>query len=219
MKPVFDTSARWQRVRALGHRGVVILTLFFSLAEVRADTTGFMDAFAPTNWSQISGSGGYNFTNSDAELIIVGPNAPPSGGSFDGIQYNGHLSGGLTVGGTVQFDWQYESPDDPKAYAQFGTSVGSSTSIGPGGVGGPFNGTFTSQLLPQGATFTFLLFTDNPSPDKSPASLVITDFQFHDIPEPSAGVLVAGMLVTLGAARWRHARIQARGRCQASSSH
>jgi hypothetical protein len=218
MKPVFDSSARCHRVRALGHRGIVILILFFGVAVVRADTTGFMDVFAPTNWSQISGSGTYDFTNSDSEIIIRGPNPPPSGGSFDSIQFNGHLGDGLTAAGTVQFDWQYDSPDDPGAFAQFGTSVGNSANIGPGGVGGPFSGTFTSQVLPQGATFSFLLFTDTPSPDKSAASLVITDFQFHDIPEPSAGVLVAGMLGSLGVARWRRARIQALGRCQASSS-
>ena len=207
MKPILGTTSGWTRCNALGLRVAVIVTLLFGLVMARADAADFTGFFDPTNWSQISGSGIYFFTNSDTELKIVGPNTPPSGGSLDGIQYNGYLNGGLVVGGTVQFDYQYLSPDDSSAYAQFGTSVGNSTNIGPGGVGGPFTGTFTSQLLPQGATFDFLLYSDTLSPDKSPASLIITDFQFHDLPEPSTGALVAGMLVCLGAARWRRARI------------
>ena len=177
----------------------------------RADTTDFMGVFDPTNWSHFSGSGSYNFNTPNTELTIVGPSTPPSGGSLDGIRYNGYLGGGLAVGGTVQFNWQYLSPDDPNAHADFGTSVGNSSPLGPGGAGGPFNDTFTSQLLPQGATFSFLLYTDNPSPAKSPASLLITNFKFIEVPEPSMGALLGSMLISLSTVRWWRCRRRASG--------
>ena len=72
-------------------------------------------------------------------------------------------------------------------------------------------GDFSTNLL-AGTTFSFYLTTSFPPgvSDKLSATLTITGFQFHpDIPAPSTGVLVAGMLVSLGAARWWRSRRRA----------
>ena len=47
MKPIFDTSAKWQRVRALGQCGVGILTLLLSLSAAQADNTNFTGDSGP----------------------------------------------------------------------------------------------------------------------------------------------------------------------------
>jgi hypothetical protein len=210
MQPILDTRSKWQRLNALGQRGVVILTLFLGLGVARADTTNFTGDFAAAFWTNSpSGFGSVSFANANTELELIGANNPPSETkSLDGIIYNGYLGGGLAVGGTVQFDYQYTSLDDGNAWAEFSTSLSSTPFyLGNGQASGAV--TFFPPLqLPQGATFSFLLYTDTDL-DKGAASLVITDFQFHpDIPEPSTGALVAGMLVSLGAARWRRCRRQ-----------
>ena len=68
-------------------------------------------------------------------------------------------------------------------------------------------GNFSTNLL-SGTAFSFYLTTTFPAgvSGKLSAALVITDFQFHDVPEPSTGVLVAGVLISLGAVRWRRCR-------------
>jgi hypothetical protein len=50
----------------------VILALLMGLGVARADTSGFMDAFASTNWSfQLQSGTGY-FNNANTELDLEG---------------------------------------------------------------------------------------------------------------------------------------------------
>ena len=109
MEPILDRTSARGRLVPRGHTAGVILTLLLGLGVAGADTSGFMEAFAPTNWSPTLGSGSVYFTNSATELDLVGPTATPPGGgsSIDGILYNGPLGGGLVVGGTMQFHWEY----------------------------------------------------------------------------------------------------------------
>ena len=167
------------------------------------------------------------FTNSDTELDVVGPTAtrPGGGSSVDGVLYNGPLAGGLVVGGTVQFHWEYVN------YGDAISPTGGEIDWTPPGGGGTMQallgqegvsegGDFSTNLV-AGTTFSFYLTSTFPAgvTNKLSATLIITGFQFHDVPEPSTGTLLASMLAFLGAARWWRARIQARGLCQASSTH
>ena len=212
MKPILGTTSGWARCNALVQRAAVIVTLLFGLATARAQTTNFTGDFAPAYWtnSPPGGLGSVSFVNGNTELELIGANDPASETtSTDGIKYNGYLGGGLTVGGTIQFDYQYTSLADGNASAEFSTSVSSSPSDLGNGVAIGTLTPFPPIQLPQGATFGFLLYTDT-DPGKGAASLVITGFQFTpDVPEPSTGALVAGMLVCLGAADWRRCRRQA----------
>jgi hypothetical protein len=228
MEPILDTTSGWARCSTLGKRAAVILALFIGLATVQADTMGFMDAFAPANWNPtIFGGGSAYFTNSDTELDLVGPTATPTGGgsSIDGMLYNGPLSGGLVVGGTMQFHWEYVN------YGDTVSPSGGEIDWTPPGGGGTMqallgqegiseSGNFSTNLV-AGTPFSFNLTATFPAgvTNKLSATLIITGFQFHDVPEPSTGTLLASMLAFLGAARGRRARIQARGLCQAFSTY
>jgi hypothetical protein len=136
--------------------------------------------------------------------------------------FNGHLGGGLAVGGTVQFICDYAPEAITSGDAEFRWLEPGNDSPSVQVLGTyltPVSGQlFTISSLPAGTIFGFYLSTDT-SAGKVSATLTITGFQFLDVPEPSTGALVAGMLVFLGAARWRRARIQALGLCQASSTH
>jgi len=192
---------------------MVIFTLLLGLGVARADTTDFTGDFAAAFWTNQVQFGSIYFSNGVAELVLAGPGTPPPGGtSADGILYNGPLSGGLAVGGTVQFQWAYNA-GDATAQAEIAVTPpgGSSTQYyfnadtDPGVVE---NGSFTN-TLPAGATFEILLTTTPAAAGKPSATLFITGFQFLDIPEPSTGALLASMLTCLGAARWRRSRRRA----------
>jgi hypothetical protein len=208
MKTILDGTSGRGRVKPRGQTAGVILVLLLGLGAARADTMGFTGDFTNAFWTISTQSGTVSFANANTELDIVGDNDPPvETKSLEGISYNGPLPGGLAVGGTVQFDYQYTSLDDGNAYAEFSTSVsGTPIYLGNGVATGGV--TFFSPIeLPQGATFGFLLYTDT-DPGKGAASLVITSFQFvPDVPEPTTGVLLGSALISLGAARgWRSRR-------------
>jgi len=206
MRPVLGATSRQAAGNARGQRAAVLLILLLALTPAGADTSDFMGVFAPSNWSATIGSGSVYFTNSNTELALVGPNATPSGGgsSIDGITYNGPLGGGLVVGGTLEFHWEYQN---------YGTTIspsGGELDLTPPGGGSPItiplgdegvsaSGNLTNSLL-AGTTITFYLNTTLPPgvSGKLSAELLITDFQFHDIPEPSTGALLAALLVGLG---------------------
>ena len=219
MELLLDRASGRRRVKPRGRTAGVILALLMGLGVARADTSGLMDAFASTNWTFSLGSGSGGFTNANTELDLVGPTAtPPGGSSFDGIRYNGPLGGGLAVGGTVEFHWEY---------ANYGITVspsGGEIDWTPPGGGSPMqallgqegvsgSGNFSTDLL-AGTPFSLLLTTSFPPgvSGKLSATLIITDFQFHpDIPEPSTGALFGSVLLSLGAARWRRCRRRASG--------
>lgn len=207
-----------QWVRALGQRGAVLVTLFLGLGAAQADTTNFIGDFQEAFWTKQPQFGSVYFTNSDTELVVAGPNAPAAETtSFDGVLYNGNttppLSGGLAVGGTVQFHYDYNggttlsTSEADFAYTPPGGSP-SQLLIAQGGAGVATSGLFTVPSLLAGTTFEILLGSDTTA-GKLSASLIVTDFEFHpDIPEPSAGALLASALISLGVARWRGSRRQ-----------
>jgi hypothetical protein len=218
MHPILNRTSEWQRARALGRRGVVLLALFLGLGVAQADTTDFTGDFATDFWSLTAGGfGSVYFTNSGAvpdTLVLAGPAvSPPGGTSVDGILYNHPLGGGLAVGGTVSFHWVYnpgDSTDPVQGDVRWGDVTPPSFVSGSGA--GQF-GDFTSPLISPGTTnLTFLLTSTPQGADKLSATLIITDFQFHDIPEPPTGVILAGVGMSLGAACWRRSRGQASSR-------
>ena len=218
MQPRLDMRSEWHRLQALGQRGAVILSLFLGLGAVQADTTNFMGDFGEAFWTKQPQFGSVYFTNSDTKLVLAGPNAPAAETtSFDGVLYNGDttppLSGGLAVGGTVQFHYDYNggttlsTSEADFAYTPPGGSP-SQLLIAQGGAGVVTSGLFKAPLLIAGTTFEILLGSDTTS-GKLAASLIITDFEFHpDIPEPSTGALLASALISLGVASWRRSRRQ-----------
>jgi hypothetical protein len=216
MKPALDTTSEWGWFGAVGRQGTVILSLFLGLSVAQATSTNFMGDFGEAFWTAQPQLGSVTFTNSDTELALAGPNAPTTErNSLDGILYNGPLPGGLTVGGTVQFHWAYDSGDalsTSEADIAWSPPGGGLPGIGVLAQGGPgviLSGDYSTPLLLAGTTFQFLLTTDTLA-NKLSGTLIITDFQFQpEIPEPSTGALLAGVLVSIGGARWRRCRRQA----------
>jgi hypothetical protein len=214
MEPVLDRTSGWGKAKPRGQTAGILITLLLGLGVARADTAGFTNDFAEAFWSKQPQFGSVNFSNSDTALVLAGPNAPVAETtSFDGILYNGPLPGGLAVGGTVQFHWDYNGGTTlSTSEADFGwSSPGGGGPIqnvlAQGGVGVITSGLFTTPPLVAGTTFEFLLGSGT-TPGKLSAALVISDFQFHpDIPEPTTGVLLGSLLISLGAARgWRGGR-------------
>jgi hypothetical protein len=212
MKPMHIFLRGWEQVGAFVWRAGAGLILLLGLGVAHADTTNFVGAFAPVNWTnEPPGLGAVYFTNSDSELVLTGPNQPASQvSSFDPISYNGPLQGGLTVGGTLQFHWEYNAGDTLSTIsgASFAWTLGggggtTQTNLASGGTGTIASGDFFSLVLTPGTTFSFLLSTETPA-NKLSGTLVITDFQFNpNVPEPSTGALFAGMIAMFGIARWR----------------
>jgi hypothetical protein len=210
MKPILETRSKWQQVRALGRRGAVVLSLLLGLGVAQADTTNFVGDFAPGEplWTMLPDRGSVNFANGDTELILAGPNQPLSNitNSLDGILYNGPLPGGLRVGGTVQFQWSYTPGAVDGAEADItwlppgGGSPIQSFLVNNGGLGAD-SGFFSTNML-AGTTFEISLTTTTEL-GKLSGTLTITDFQFHDVPEPSTGALLASAVISLCATR-RH---------------
>jgi hypothetical protein len=220
MKPIFDARSEWQRLRDLGQRGLAVLALFMGLGVAQADTTNFTGDFGPEFWSLSPGSGlgTVYFTNGFTELVLVSPtNAPQGTESLDGILYNSPLQGELRVGGTVSFHWEFSAGDVQTGGAAFGwlpPSEGSPTNLAIISVPGITNGgNYSSPLLSPGTTnLSFLLDTTFVGSDKALATLVVSDFQFHEqVPEPSTVALLAGGLISFVAARWRRGRGRASG--------
>jgi hypothetical protein len=217
MKPIFDTRSEWQWVRVFGQKGLVILSLLLGLCVVQADTTNFVGDFGPALWTMQTNYGSVFFTSEDQTLVLTGPNQPTSDipQSFDGILYNGPSPGGLRVGGTVEFHWEYNPGAVSSAAADIAwTPPGGADPIQSplllNGGQGSESGDFSANLL-AGTTFQFLLTTDT-SAGKLSGTLVITEFQFHqDVPEPSTAALLASAVISLCVARWRHGRRQASG--------
>jgi hypothetical protein len=218
MKPIFDARSEWQR--DLGRRGLAILSVLIGLGVAQADTTGFTGEFAAAFWTNSpAGFGSASITNSGAALVLAGPTGtPPSGSSFDGMQYNEALGGGLVVGGTVQFHWDYRTSEDVTgntgatlSYTPEGNGGSVQYSLGQGVI--PTSGDFSESVEP-GSTFSFLLETETPSGkplgDLSTV-LTISNFRFVDVPEPSTGTLMAIAVISLFAARWRCGRRRASG--------
>ena len=214
MEPILDRTSGRGQVTPRGQTAGIFLTLLLGLGVARADTAGFTNDFAEAFWSKQPQFGSVNFSNSDTALVLAGPNAPVAETtSFDGILYNGPLPGGLAVGGTVQFHWDYNggttlsTSEADFAWAWPGGGAPIQNVLAQGGAGVVNSGLFTTPSLVAGTTFEFLLSSDT-TPGKLSAALVITDFQFHpNIPEPTTGVLLGGLLISLGAARgWRGGR-------------
>jgi hypothetical protein len=208
MKPIFKTRSEWQRAKAAVLCGAGMLALFLGLGAAQADTTNFVGDFAPPLWTLEPGQGSVFFTNGNTELVLTGPNQPPAevNPSLDGIKYNGPLPGGLRVGGTVEFNWDYNPGAVNSGAADIswtppGGGVSTNSPLVYDGGLGFESGHFMTNLL-AGTVFEILLTTDTLK-DKLSGTLTITDFQFHDIPEPSTGALLASAVILLSAARWR----------------
>ena len=216
MKPTADTRPKWRKGSALAQAAVLLLTLSLASSAAGADTTNFIGDFSPSFWSTQVQLGSVIFTNSDTELVLAGPNAPAAReSSSDGVLYNGPLSGGLTVGGTLQFSWVYNSGDAlSTSEADFAWLLPSGGGpivqvLAQGGPGVTNSGVFTTPLFPAGTTFQFLLTGDTPA-NKLSDSLLIADFDFLAVPEPPTGALATCFLTMFFAARWW--RSQPKGR-------
>ena len=216
MKPVFDTRSKWQWAKAAGQCRVGIFALFLGLGVAQAaDTTNFVGDFAAgvPLWLPQPQHGNVSFANADTELVLTGPNQPSSNvtNSLDGILYNGPLSGGLRVGGTVEFHWDYNPGAVNNAEADFtwlppgGGSPIQSPLVSDGGLGVE-SGFFSTDLV-AGTTFEFSLTTTTLL-GKDSGTLIITDFQFHEVPEPSMGAIFAGGVILLCAARRLRGRLR-----------
>jgi hypothetical protein len=216
MQPILEVTLKGQTARALSLRAVVVLSLLLGLGAAQADTTNFVGDFGPALWTLQPDQGNVYFTNSDKDLVLTGPNLPADAVplSLEGILYNGRLGGGLSVGGTLSFHWDYISADalsDSEGDIAWTPPGGTSlqTVLGQGGPGVSMSGDFPATFLSAGTTnLTFLLTTDTLA-NKLSGTLIISDFQFHDqVPEPSSNSILAVALLCLGAARWERVRVR-----------
>ena len=214
MQPMLGRQSGLEQGRALGRPGLLLLALLCGVSAATADTTNFVEGFREAFWTIEAQFGSVSFSNSDKALVLAGPNAPTAEKtSLDAILYNGaSLGEGLAVGGTVQFNWAYDSGDALStseadfAWAPPGGGSPVVNVLAQGGPGVTTNGFFSTPTLLAGSQFSFLLGTDTLT-NKLSGTLIITDFEFHaEVPEPSAGVLLGSALLGLGLSRWRRFR-------------
>ena len=188
-------------------RGLALLLCLATFNTARGDTTNFTGDFAAAFWTAQPQGGTITFTNSDTELVLAGPDKPSTQtSSIDPITYDGPVSAGLVTDGTVQFDWEYDSPFglNDAAYFAWTPPDGSPIQIPLAQGGGVSITNFFSMHLPQGATFEFVLFTETPA-NKTGGKFVVTSFQFTpDVPEPSTlSLLLGGAIVAMTIRRQR----------------
>ena len=208
MKPIFNGLIPGNLLKTTAIRVMTGLVFLSFVLLAAADTTNFTGEFQAAFWTAQPQAGSIGFSNSATELIIAGPNKPASETtSIEPITYNGPTSSGLVTDGKVQFDYDYDSPFglDDSAYFVYTPPGGSPLQVLLGqGAGGIITNSFSIDLT-QGTTFGFVLFTDTPA-NKTGGSLTITDFQFHSVPEPSTGALLAFGLIYIAALRRRLSR-------------
>jgi hypothetical protein len=163
----------------------VSLTLAAASGASAATVSGFQDAYDPINWT---------FTNSNADGFVNTGGAPASISLTGGD--NGSGDPGTTdytttaaAAGTVTFDWNYSSSDDP-GWDGFGYLLNGSFSFLADSSGQ--NGTSTFNVL-AGDSFGFRIFTDDNR--LGPGSVTISNFS-APVPEPSTvlSLLVLGGL-------------------------
>ncbi|MFM7875379.1 MAG: PEP-CTERM sorting domain-containing protein [Microcystis panniformis] len=162
----------------------VSLTLAAASGASAATVFGFQDAYDPINWT---------LTNSNADGFVNTGGAPASISLTGGN--NGSFNFGTTdytttaaAAGTVTFDWDYSTNDDP-GFDGFGYLLNGSFSFL---TDSPNNGTSTFNVL-AGDSFGFRVYTiDNVF---GRGSVTISNFS-APIPEPSTvlSLLVLGGL-------------------------
>ena len=168
----------------------VSLTLAAASGASAATVFGFQDAYDPINWT---------FTNSNADGFVNTGGAPASislTGGDNGSGFSGTTNYTTTAAaaGTVTFDWDYSTDDDP-LFDPFGYLLnGSFIQVTNNGGGFFQNGTSTFNVL-AGDSFGFRIFTRDNS--VGPGSVTISNFSAPaPVPEPSTvlSLLVLGGL-------------------------
>jgi hypothetical protein len=162
----------------------VSLTLAAASGASAATVFGFQGPYDPINWT---------LTNSNADGFVNTGGAPASislTGGNNGSGFSGTTDYTTTAAaaGTVTFDWDYSTADDP-GFDGFGYLLNGSFSFL---TDSPNNGTSTFNVL-AGDSFGFRIFTtDNIF---GPGSVTISNFS-APIPEPSTvlSLLVLGGL-------------------------
>lgn len=174
------------------------------VAPTEASALGFTGDFAPVYWQAQPGLGTIFFANGDTELHIVGPTDLPSPqSSIDSILYAGPGGLGVPTVGTLTFSftWSFNSGDALNAQSDFawlnppGPSSIHTFASGPAGT--ILTGMFAVPL-DAGATFSFLLTTDNPNGKKTAAELIIDNAEFQSsVPDASSSLVLLVFSVTL----------------------
>ena len=164
---------------------MTVTTVSLTLAAASSASAAFQGPYAPINWT---------LTNSNADGFVDTTGAPASisltGGDNDsGDPGTTDYTTTAAAAGTVTFDWNYSSSDDP-GWDGFGYLLNGSFSFLADSSGQ--NGTSTFNVL-AGDSFGFRIFTEDN--DLGPGSVTISNFS-APIPEPSTvlSLLVLGGL-------------------------
>jgi len=175
----------------------VSLTLAAASSASAATVFGFQTPYAPINWT---------FTNSNADGSVNTGGAPASisltgGNDGSGVPGTTDYTTTAAAAGTVTFDWNYSTADDP-FFDPFGYLLnGSFTQVTNDGGGVVQNGTSTFNVL-AGDSFGFRIATSENNFGR--ASVTISNFSAPgpmappptSVPEPSTvlSLLVLGGL-------------------------
>ncbi|MBE9090622.1 PEP-CTERM sorting domain-containing protein [Microcystis aeruginosa LEGE 11464] len=173
------------------------LTLAAASGASAATVFGFQDAYDPINWT---------FTNSNADGFVNTGGAPASisltgGDNFSFDSGTTDYTTTAAAAGTVTFDWNYSTADEP-FWDPFGYLLnGSFIQVTDDGGGVVQNGTSTFNVL-AGDSFGFRIFTRENTGE--PGSVTISNFSAPgpmappptSVPEPSTvlSLLVLGGL-------------------------